>query len=287
MARPTPPGGSRDALFPALLRHWRSQRGLSQLDLALTADVSVRHVSFLETGRSSPSEEMVLRLSSALGVPLRHTNALLRAAGHRPRYPENAPGDDLPPQVRSALATMKTHHDPYPLLVIDRTYRVIDLNRGARALLGSLLPGPGSGAPELNLARFVFEQAGVDLIANHGAFARELLWRIQREVLADPGNETLRALLDACAASEVVDEDWRAPDLTEPSAPTLLLQLRHGGAVLSFLLMVSLLQAPFEVALEDLRIESWYPADDATARACARLSPPDPDPHPPGTPAVP
>ncbi|MCX6465914.1 MAG: helix-turn-helix transcriptional regulator [Pseudonocardiales bacterium] len=277
MARPTPPG-DRDALFPALLRHWRSRRGLSQLDLAVTADVSVRHVSFLETGRSSPSEEMVLRLSSALGVPLRHTNALLRAAGHRPRYPESAPGDDLPTPVRSALETMKAHHEPYPLLVVDRTYRVIDANQGARTLLGSLLPGPGSGGREPNLARLVFEQAGVDLIANHAAVARELLWRIHREVLADPGNEALRTLLDGCAASGVVEEDWRAPDLTEPSAPGLLLQLRQGDAVLSFLVVVSLLQAPFEVALEDLRIESWYPADEATARAYASAGSPVPDP---------
>ena len=119
----------RAGLFPALLKHWRRQRGLSQLDLALAADVSARHVSFLETGRSTPSAEMVLLLATTLSVPLRQVNAMLRAAGHDPVYDE-ADGP-LPAPILEALSLLKQHHEPYPLIVIDHTYRVVDVNKGA------------------------------------------------------------------------------------------------------------------------------------------------------------
>ena len=111
--------GSRGGLFPALLRHWRTRRGLSQLDLALAAGVSSRHVSFLETGRSAPSADMVVRLARALEVPLRQVNAMLRAADHPPRYAEASTGEPLPEPVRATLALMKAHHDPFPLVVLD------------------------------------------------------------------------------------------------------------------------------------------------------------------------
>ena len=126
----------RAGLFPALLKHWRRQRGLSQLDLALNADVSARHVSFLETGRSLPSPEMVLRLATTLGVPLRQVNAMLRSAGHEPVYDES--DDALPPAVTDALRLLKAHHEPYPLVVVDRAYRVRDLNDGAARLLSTV-----------------------------------------------------------------------------------------------------------------------------------------------------
>ena len=103
-------------LFPALLKHWRGQRGLSQLDLALAADVSSRHVSFLETGRSTPSPEMILRLAATLDVPLRQVNAMLQSAGHAPAYPEPAPAEGLPAEITSALRMMKEHHDPIDLV---------------------------------------------------------------------------------------------------------------------------------------------------------------------------
>ena len=129
-----PDHDNRAGLVPALLKHWRRQRGLSQLDLALAADVSARHVSFLETGRSRPSTEMVLRLAAALDVPLRQVNTMLRAAGHDPVYDEA--DDALPASVTEAVALLKEHHEPFPLLVLDRTYHVLDLNRGALVILG-------------------------------------------------------------------------------------------------------------------------------------------------------
>lgn len=273
--RGTEQADTRGGLFPALLRHWRTRRGLSQLDLAIAADVSSRHVSFLETGRSAPSAEMVLRLASALDVPLRHTNAMLRAAGHPRWYPEPVPQEGLPAEVRSALDLMKQHHEPFPLIVVDRGYRLLDANRGAFAVLGTALPGlAGADPAALNLARLTLDPAaGARVVVNHDAVARELLWRMQREVLADPDNTDLRELLDELLESPAVRPDWRQPDLTAPSSPTMPLQLRVGEQVWSFLLVVSVLQAPLEVSLDELRIEQWFPADDLTAAGCAALAP--------------
>lgn len=264
----------RRGLFAALLRHWRTRRGLSQLDLALAADVSSRHVSFLETGRSSPSAEMVLRLAAALDVPLRHTNAMLRAADHPPRYPEPEPGEEIAPQVRSTLELMKQRHEPFPLVIIDPTYEVLDANAGAAAVLGAALGATGGlELGSLNLARVTLDPAiGGLVIANHADVARELLWRMQREMLADPDNAGLRELLDELLDLPGVDPDWRRPDPTTPSAPTVELQLRVGSETWGFLLVVSTLQAPLDVGLSELRIEQWFPADELTAARCLTLA---------------
>jgi transcriptional regulator with XRE-family HTH domain len=288
----------RAGLFPALLKHWRRQRGLSQLDLAVAADVSARHISFLETGRSTPSPEMVLQLATTLGVPLRQVNAMLRAAGHDPVYDEDDTA--LPPSVVDALALLKAHHEPFPLVVVDRTYRVLDANVGATAVLAAVLglsqPGPpagaeGTGAGDradvgvaalgLNLARLTFDPAGAQPhLANFDQVGRELLWRIQREVLADPDDGELRDLLDELLGMPTVADDWRRVDLSVPSEPALVLHLRRAGTEgapdldLRFLTTVTAFQAPQNVAVEHLRIETWFPFDEPTAEACRRLTSP-------------
>lgn len=266
-------------LFPALLKHWRRQRGLSQLDLALTADVSARHVSFLETGRSAPSPEMVVQLATSLAVPLRQVNAMLRAAGHEAIYDESP--DALSAPVIDALALLKAHHEPFPLVIVDRTYRVLDLNRGALGVLGAIL---GLGAAEgpnaasdvaalgLNLARLTFDPNGAQPhLANFDEVGRQLLWRIQREALDDPDDGEMQELLDELLAMPTVDPDWRHVDLVEPSDPALVLHLRGNGLDLRFLTMITAFQAPQNVAVEHLRIETWFPYDDPTAEACREL----------------
>lgn len=264
---------SRTALFPALLKHWRGQRGLSQLDLALAADVSSRHVSFLETGRSTPSEAMVLRLAAALDVPLRHVNAMLTAAGFQARYPETEPGEGLPEEVASALALLKRHHEPFPLIVLDRKYDVVDLNKGALAVLTALLPdASASMAGGLNLARLTFAPDGASrVITNFDRVGRELLWRLHRELLADPDDAGMRGLLDEVLAMPTVSDDWREPDLAVPAAATMTLELRGGGHDLSFFIMVTAFQAPQRVLLDELRIETWFPGNESTADACHHL----------------
>lgn len=270
----------RAGLFPALLKHWRRQRGLSQLDLALTAGVSARHVSFLETGRSNPSPEMVLQLGASLAVPLRQVNALLRAAGHDALYDESEGA--LPASVTNALALLKAHHEPYPLVIVDRTYRVLDLNQGAVNVFGAVLGGgpPAASPPPddpaalgLNLARLTFDPNGAQPhLANFDEVGRQLLWRIQREVLEDPDDGEMQDLLDELLAMPTVDPGWRQVDLLAPSDPALVLHLRRGDLDLRFLTMITAFQAPQNVAVEHLRIETWFPFDDETADICRALA---------------
>lgn len=266
----------RPGLVPALLKQWRAQRGLSQLDLALLADVSARHVSFLETGRSLPSAEMVLRLGAALGAPLRQVNTMLVAAGHEPAFDET--DDRLPAPVAEALELVKAHHEPYPVIIIDPTYTVLDANRGALAVLSAMAgmaPPATHPAPEeiralgMNLARLTFDPLGSQpFIANFDEVGRDLLWRIQREVLADPADGDLRALLDELLALPTISDRWREVDLSVPSEPALVLHLHRGPLELRFVTTVTAFQAPQNVSVEQLRIEQWFPYDDATAAAC-------------------
>ena len=256
---PMPSTERRAGLFPALLKHWRHSRGLSQLDLAVAADVSARHISFLETGRSTPSPEMVLLLGHTLGVPLRHMNEMLRAADHDPVYEDE---DELPPEVQEAIDLLKAHHDPHPLIVVDRLYTIRDMNTGASLLLQAIL---GDGMDDANLARATFDPAGAHpYIVNFDHVGRELLWRIQREVLADPNDNELQTLLADLLELPTVETNWREVDLATPSEPVLVIHLRKDDLDLRFLTMVTSFQAPQNVLAEDLRIETWFPADDAT-----------------------
>jgi transcriptional regulator with XRE-family HTH domain len=282
---------ARLGLFPALLKHWRNKRGLSQLDLGVAADVSARHISFLETGRSNPSPEMVLLLGATLGVPLAQVNAMLRAAGHDPAFDE--PDDQaLPPSVAQAVELLKQHQEPYPLVVVDACYNVRDLNLGALRLFGLLLDGDTSGgAPvddgpggdatggeagpveQLNLARLCFDPDGAHpVIVNFDEVGRQLLWRIQREVLEQPDDGALRQLLDDLLAYATVADDWRQADLSVPSDPALVIHLRRHDLEFRFLTLVTAFQAPQNVAVEQLMIETWFPADQATVEAVAQLA---------------
>jgi len=264
----------RAGLYPALLKHWRGKRGLSQLDLALAADVSSRHVSFLETGRSTPSAAMVARLAAALDVPLRHVNTMLQAAGHEPAYPEPKPSEGFPPEVAKAIALMKKHHDPYPLVVVDRVYNVLDLNHGALALFGAAIGDlQGVLSHDLNLIRLAFDPRGArDAIVNFDEVGRELLWRVQREVLADPNDSQMRNVLDDVLAMPTIRSDWRQADLSVPAAPTLVIHLNAGGRDLRFITMVTAFQAPQSVLADELRIETWFPSDAETAEGCRALA---------------
>lgn len=270
--RPGVASDRRAGLYPPLLKHWRGQRGWSQLDLALTADVSSRHVSFLETGRSSPSAEMVLRLAHALGVPLRHINTMLRAAGHEAIYAEPSPGEALPPEVQNALHLMKEHHEPFPLVVFDRAYTIVDSNRAAMALLSALAPDLPD-VSRLNLLRMTLDRASFGgALVNFDEVGRFMLFRLQREVRAAPDDDVLRALLDDVLAMPSVPADWRAPDYTEPASPALVVHLRLGSRELRFLTLITAFQAPQAVHLEEMRIETWFPADPSTAAVCREMA---------------
>lgn len=250
-----------DSVFPALLRYWRNQRGLSQLDLGLTSDVSAKHISFLETGRSQPSIEMVLLLAETMAVPLRDRNELLRSAGFQARYPEPQINDLLGGPLGVTVDTMLTHHDPFPMMLVDRCYNVVRANHGA-ALFLSL-----AGITEpvgTNVMRLVYRPAVRELLTNWDDVASDLLRRLQREVLTHPNDTELRQLLDDLLGDSDVPPAWRSPDLLNASEPMLTVQANLDGTALELLATITVFNSPSNVTLEELKIESYLPTDAAT-----------------------
>ncbi|MGC1207182.1 MAG: helix-turn-helix transcriptional regulator [Ornithinimicrobium sp.] len=267
---PPPPRAGADRIFAALLKYWRGQRGLSQLDLALTADVSSRHVSFLETGRSRPSEEMVLVLAEALDIALRDRNSLLSAAGFAPRYPEPDVSTLLLGPLGQAMTLMLAHHEPYPMVVLDRLYEVVKANTAARHLLEAVRLATGV-EDESNLLRLLCHPQVRPLIVNFDEAARTVLRRLQRDALHRPQDEDMADLLSALLATEGVGDLWRAPHCGSDDHPVVALRLRLGDVTLAFTTAVTVFSAPQSLTLEELQIESWFPLDDATAAACRDL----------------
>ncbi|MEV6952501.1 helix-turn-helix transcriptional regulator [Streptomyces sp. NPDC051183] len=252
----------------ALLRTWRERRGISQLELAGRADSSSRHISFVETGRSRPSEEMVLRLADRLDVPVRDRNALLLAAGYAPRYahtPMDAPELGV---LREALERLLTGYEPYPALVVDATYTVVAANRGIAMLL--------EGMPEhlleppLNAMRITLHPEGLaPRIHNLPEWRGHLLEQMERQI-ALARSEPLRALYEEVAAYPVAPAPAPRSGDTGPdgAVPYIALPLRieHGGQLLSFVSSISTFNTPMDVTVAELAIETLLPADPATAK---------------------
>jgi transcriptional regulator with XRE-family HTH domain len=261
-------------VFPALLRHWRTRRGMSQLDLGLAANVSARHVSFLETARAAPSREMVLRLGSTLQVPLRDQNVLLRAAGFADAWaePEVGPGG-LPKPILAAIERMLEKHEPYPMTVLDRGYNVTRSNRGGTALLSRFVAKPEKLAGGLNVFALIFDpDLARPFMVDWDRVAHSLVARLHREVLASPEDGTLASLLASLFRYPGVPESFRVPDFSVEDEPVLTLRLERGDVALSFLTTVTAFNAPQNVTLEELRLESYFPLDEATEAHCAALA---------------
>lgn len=245
---------------------------MSQLDLALTAEVSARHVSFLETGRAQPSRDMVLRLATALSVPLRDQNQLLVAAGHPEAFDEPAE-DALAGPIREAVDRMLAHQEPYPMVVMNRAYDVVLLNRGARDVMSRFVLDPSAlGAPTNGMALLFDPRLARPFVLDWPLVARTLLSRLHREVLERPNDAALGALLRSLLDLPDVPRDWQAPDLAAPSEPILPIRLRRDDLSLAFLTTVTVFNAPQNVTVEELRIECYFPLDDETRRACEALA---------------
>ncbi|MFE4632407.1 helix-turn-helix domain-containing protein [Streptomyces sp. NPDC056773] len=257
-----------------LLRTWRERRGLSQLELAGRADSSSRHISFVETGRSRPSEEMVLRLADHLDVPMRDRNALLVAAGYAPRYahtPLDAPSMGV---LREGLEQLMTGYEPYPALVVDSTYNVVAANRGILMLMEGLpehlLAGP------LNAMRLTLHPEGLaPRIHNLREWRGHLLAQMERQIaLARSG--PLRALYEEVAAYPMPSAADRPGD-AEPDEPVpyiaLPLRIEHDGHLLSFVSSISTFNTPMDVTVAELAIETLLPADPATVKYLRSLAP--------------
>jgi transcriptional regulator with XRE-family HTH domain len=258
-------------LFPALLRYWRRRRGQSQLDLALEAGVSARHVSFLESGRARPSVEMVARLLSVLQVPLRAQNEALRAAGLPGRFPE--PGlDALDPQIQRAIEQMMTQQEPYPLTVLSGDFCILRSNRGARALFEAFLVEPSRLPDSPDIFSLFFDPRLLrPFVERWEEFASGMLNRLHREVLQRGGDERLTSLLEHVLALPDVPKAWRHPDFATDAPAAQCLRLQRGALRVGFLVAVTKFSAPQQVILDELSIESCFPLDDETRATCRRL----------------
>ena len=256
-----------------LLRECRGRRGMSQLDLALSAGVSSRHISFLETGRARPSRKMVLRLAEPLELPLRERNALLVAAGFAPVYgalPLDHPG--MAP-IRRALERVLDTHQPYPAFMLDRAWNVLLANAANSALLAVSLPAGAKVEEPLNVMRLVLHP---DLlrpsILNWEVVAHVLARRVQRRIRVPEPDEKERALFEEILAYPDVEAAMRRVDVPVEAEVLLPVRIRTGNHVLSWFSTIATIGTPRDVTLDELSIESLFPADDETARIVQGLA---------------
>ena len=240
----------------ALLRRWRGDRRLSQLQLSHRAGVSARHLSFLETGRARPTREMILRLSEELAVPLRARNALLLAGGFAPAFPESElDGPDLA-AVLASLRDVLAGHEPYPAVLLDRHWTMVDANAAVALFTGGV--APELLEPPVNVLRLSLHPAGMaPRIRNLAQWRTHVLHRLDRQALTT-GDPVLRDLHQELTALP----GGRA----EPEPAGLVVPLRYdaGDAELSFFSVTSVLGTPLDVTLSELAIEAFLPADDRT-----------------------
>jgi len=256
------------ANFGARLKWWRERRGVSQLELAGAADVSQRHLSFLEIGRTSPSREMVLRLAAALDLPLRQQNALLLAAGFAPVWRESALEAPALAVVTQALDYMLAQQEPYPAFVVDRRWNLLRANGGGQRFVGFLTDTPPS-APDplqpINLAdALVAPNALRPLIVNWREVALYFLRGVQADAVADGTAETA-ALLRRLLAYPDVPRIGELPAIEEAQGPVLAMHFAKGDRSLRLFTTLATLGTPQDITAQEIRIECFFPADAATA----------------------
>jgi transcriptional regulator with XRE-family HTH domain len=252
-----------------MLRQWRAERRISQLDLAHQAEVSTRHLSFIETGRAKPSRQMVLVLSSALEVPLRERNSLLLAAGYAPAYRETALDAPEMADVRLALQMILRQHDPFGAVVVNRRWDVVmaseawtgfvnDLSGGTCTTAGLTVIAP----PRPNLMRLLFAPGGLrSAIRNWEEVARASLVRARRDAAGDPVAE---GIVRSALAEGGVPEMWDDADLVTPQSLLIPVEIEMRGHTIRLLSTISTLGTAQDITLQELHIESFHPADAQT-----------------------
>ncbi len=247
------------------LREWRQRRRMTQLELALEAEISSRHLSFVETGRAHPSRDMLLHLSETLAIPLRERNAILLAGGFAPVYGERSFDDPALAAARAAVDIVLKASEPFPALAIDRLWNIVAVNAGAGALLADV--GPAL-LEKPNALRIALHPQGVSQrIANYGEWRAHLLERLRQQIAAS-GDPELEALFEELSAYKAPQGATRH-HAGGPAAPAIVvpLRLRHGEKILSFMSTMTVFGTPVDVTLSELAIETFFPADAETAEA--------------------
>lgn len=256
--------------FGAALRYWRDKRGYSQLRLSTESSISQRHISFLESTRSQPSREMVLKLGIALNIPLRERNGMLLAAGYAPAYRERKLSDPELASINQALNFMLTQQAPYPALVVDRLWNLVMANAPAATMLRWLLDMPEDALlphEGVNVLKLMLDPNGIRKhLQNWKDVCADLLQWIQREAMSDgPGCEAA-ALLDELAALPGMGSATPSADLDTLALPFLPLEIRKDGIALNLFTSITTMGTPHDVTVHELRIESFFPVDETTAR---------------------
>jgi transcriptional regulator with XRE-family HTH domain len=229
------------------------------------AGTTPRHVSFVESGRSEPSRAMVLRLARVLDVPIRERNQLLLAAGYAPLYPEAGLANEAAAQVRAALQRMLLAHEPHPAVVMDRHWNVLDTNAAASRFFHWLLGERPAGAPA-NVVRLMFDPGALrPYVRNWEEAADALVQRVHREAVGGFADPETRALLDEALGFPGVPPAWRVPDFRAAPIPVVPVEFEKDGLALSYFSTVTTLGTPQDAMLQEIRIESFFPADEATA----------------------
>jgi len=254
----------REQGFAQRLRWWRQRKGCSQLDLAGRAEVSQRHLSFLELGRASPSREMVIRLAAALDVPLRQQNVLMLAAGFAPVWREtNLAAPELT-QVNDALDYILTQQEPFPAVVVDRHWSLLKSNKGAGHLV-EFLVGPLAPDAKINLADALVAPGVLrPFLVNWVDVVRYFIRSVEADAAADGTAETA-ALLERLLAYDGVQSVVKTFAADVAAAPVLPMHFRKGDISLRLFTTIATLGTPQDVTLQELRIESFFPIDSPTA----------------------
>lgn len=252
-----------------LIRQWRTRRRLSQLELSIAADVSTRHLSYVETGRSKPTAGMILRLADQLDVPLRERNRLLLAGGYAPVYPERGLDDPAMAAVRRALRRLITAQQPYPALVVDGHWNLVEANPPVTVFLADV--DADLLAPPMNVLRLSLHPRGMaPRMVNRGEWRAHVLGRLRHQAAATGDPELYR--LGAELAGYPCHDP--APDVELPGPADVLVPMRFltEQGELSLFSTTSVLGTPLDVTLAELAIESFFPADAATAEILRRLA---------------
>ena len=247
-----------------LLQYWRKTRSLSQLGLAYEADVSPRHICFLETGRAKPSREMVVLLSNVLDVPLRERNAMLLAAGFAPMYAQSKLDAPELRAVQNALLAILRQQEPFPAVVMNRHWDIVQTNEAARRFFGLLL-GERAASEPANVVRLMFDPNGLrPYVSNWEIVAETLVQRVHREAVGGVPDAATESLLAEVLAYPDVPKRLRRMDRTAPSLPVIPICFRKGDHVFNYFSAITTLGTPQDVTLQELRIEAFFPADTVT-----------------------
>jgi transcriptional regulator with XRE-family HTH domain len=246
-----------------LLRHWRNLRGKSQNELSLDTEISQRHLSFIESGRSTPSRQTLVTLAQALDIPLRERNPLFLAAGFAPMYVDEAWNAGEMAAVTRALARVLQQHEPFPAVVMDRYWNVLMTNEAAPRFFNAFVDLAGRPTPR-NMLHLMFDPTGMrPHIANWSSASKGLLERVRREAVGHVLDERTRELIEELLAyPDIVEGNTTSTD--DPALPVVPLSFIKNGRTLNYFSMVSTVGTPLTIAAQELRVECMFPMDEAT-----------------------